>query len=290
MKLLLLLVSCVTLAMMNFIMGVSISSTSGKGIEAYRTPAALPISKENVQVSLQVVPWETAFNDSSTNSSSKYAYAYVIGGCNPNKPERYLGFLYNILISARILREEGSTADIVAFFQISHEATDMETLPDEDVRLLSALGVQIRYIPKSPIESFYDIVLSKFEILGMTEYKRVLLMDGDVMPLTNLDFMFDLSSKGILKDNVVISGMWEPANAGFFMVAPVPGDLERIHEIIKRRALEAKDLKGRKFDEVKGWGHVITPDDKWVARKEQGTLWNFHFAFSDQGLCKCIVS
>lgn len=131
-------------------------------------------------------------------------------------------------------------------------------------------------------------VINKFRILKLVEYQRVLLMDGDVMPLGNLDYLFDFSLRGILKENVVVAGALEPANGGFFMLQP--GDYESLQEIIYRREElslnSAAEYKGYKFDVGLGWGHKIQPPDQWVARRpsERGTNWTFHFAFSDQGL------
>jgi hypothetical protein len=81
---------------------------------------------------------------------ARYAYAFVIGGCNPDEEfPTYRYFIYNILVSARVLREAGSQADVVAFFQISYKST-YDRLASEDVRLLEAMNVRIEYIPKSP--------------------------------------------------------------------------------------------------------------------------------------------
>ena len=225
-------------------------------------------------------------------ANSKYAYSFVIGGCNPNKPA-YKGFMYNILVATRLLREVGSTADVVAFFQLSYEYHDAEVLPADDVKALEGLGIRIMYIPQSQHESFYETVLNKFRILELTEYRRVLLMDGDVMPVSNLDYLFELSDdnkhgpgNSTLKQNVVVSGPWEPANAGFFMLAPGEGEYDRINQIIDTRQKKASAIvKGVKFNETDGWGHVIEAPDQWVARKQTGRNWDFHFAFSDQGLC-----
>jgi hypothetical protein len=86
---------------------------------------------------------------------AKYAYAFVLGGCNPDEEKpAYRYFIYNILVSARVLQEAGSQADVVAFFQISYAST-FDRLPSEDVRLLEAMNVRIMYIPKSAQESFY---------------------------------------------------------------------------------------------------------------------------------------
>jgi hypothetical protein len=84
---------------------------------------------------------------------ARYAYAFVIGGCMPEKPS-YRYFIYNMLITARILREAGSRADIVAFFQMSYESAH-ERLLEEDVRQLRAMNIKIKYIPKSAQECFY---------------------------------------------------------------------------------------------------------------------------------------
>ena len=46
---------------------------------------------------------------------AKYAYAFVVGGCDPERPG-YRSFVYNILVASRTLQEEGSKADVVAFF------------------------------------------------------------------------------------------------------------------------------------------------------------------------------
>jgi hypothetical protein len=233
----------------------------------------------------------TAISNSSTAASTefdptKYAYAYVIGGCNPDAGH-YKGFLYNILVSTRILREEGAKADVVAMIQISHKS-NATVLPEEDVRQLNRLGVKIEYIPKSEIESFYDTVMNKFRILALTQYRRVLLMDGDVMPIGNLDFLFELSDgkNATIMENLIVMGMMEPANAGFLMLAPGEGEYDLLMEIVRKREIEAASLTTwPKFDEIKGWGHVIEADDQWESRQGLGgTKWNFHFAFSDQGL------
>ena len=149
------------------------------------------------------------------------------------------------------------------------------------------------YIPQSQHESFYETVLNKFHILELTEYRRVLLMDGDVMPLSNLDYLFELSDdnkhgpgNSTLKQNVVVSGPWEPANAGFFMLAPGEGEYDRINQIIHTRQKKASVIVNAvKFNQTEGWGHVIEAPDQWIARRSSGRNWDFHFAFSDQGLC-----
>jgi hypothetical protein len=250
----------------------------------------------------------TQVTQQNTNTSD-YAFVFVIGGCDP-ATQGYKGFVYNILVATRVLRQQGSVSDVIAFFQMKHES-HVEVLPAEDARLLEALGVQILYIPKSPSESFYDTVMNKFRVLSLTQYRRVILMDGDVVPVRNLDYLFELSDPTYsrsgqhtfvdsktgevrpltLKENVIVAGKQEPANAGFFLVSPEQGGYEHIQDIISKRAQVAADTLSHKkapFDELHGWGHQIVPPDRWTTRStaNSGTNWTFHFAYSDQGLRK----
>jgi hypothetical protein len=220
----------------------------------------------------------------SNGVDSPYAYAFVVGGCSPEKPA-YKNYIYNILIATRILRSKGSKADVFVFFQMSYNSVN-DTLPEEDVRVLEAMNIKFRYIPKSKIENFFKTMLDKFRILGLTEYRRVLFLDGDVMPTGNLDYLFELSDgpDAILKPNLIITGRVEPANGGFFMLAPGEGELQEMNEIIHQREVKAQTRGYPYFDPVEGWGHEIQPPDKWNLMSGSGTTWTFWAAFADQGL------
>jgi hypothetical protein len=139
------------------------------------------------------------------NSSSPYAYAFVMGGVD-EQSGHYLGMFYNILIAAYILDKEGSTADVVAYVQMSANST-LSELPEDNTRLLEHLGVKIRYLPKPKVENFHQIIMQKMVILELVQYRRVLFLDTDVMPLCNLDYVFHLSDgpEPILKDNLIIA-------------------------------------------------------------------------------------
>lgn len=172
--------------------------------------------------------------------------------------------------------------------QMSNKSPATE-LPEHEQRVLHGLGVKIHYIQKAEYESFYDTVLHKFNILELTQYRRVLLLDGDVVPIGNLDYLFELSDgeNAILKENVVVTGPWEPSNGGFFMLEPGEGRRELVDEVIRNREAHAdreNGMDGHMFNVVLGWGHKIDPPDEWVARQARGRNWTFHFAFSDQGL------
>ncbi|KAL7563032.1 hypothetical protein ACA910_013553 [Epithemia clementina (nom. ined.)] len=230
-------------------------------------------------------------NMTSSSPSSKFAYVFLIGGCNPQQPSGYRGFVYNVLVATRMLRQRGAQADIVALFQISQKSSDTE-LPEQDARPLEALGVKVRYLTKETgIEDYYQLQFRKFDVLALTEYRRVLFLDGDIMPLGNLDYFFQLSGGGedgehasaMLKENVMIAGPLAPANGGFFLITPSAGRLEQVQDILDRRRSGFVDGKPH-FDIVQGWGHAIEPPDKWVARNGEGRNWTFYAASGDQGL------
>lgn len=172
----------------------------------------------------------------------------------------------------------------------AHSSED--ELPKEETRFLRALDIRIIYIPKSPaeVEGFYDSMLQKFRILALTEYRRVISLDSDVMPLQNLDFIFHLSEgpNAVLKENMICAGLLEPANGGFFMLTPRQGEYEQVVKIINMREHTALRDTGGSFDVVRGWGHKIEAPDEWSTRTKgrTGRLWDFHGAFVDQGLCE----
>lgn len=257
-------------------------------------PAALPPDVSSGLSSKNSTSVDVAASNAHTNTTtnSKYAYAFVIGGCNPDKPA-YRGFVYDILVSTQILRNQGSTADVVAFFQLSVAYKGGTELPLKDAKPLQSLGVHIYYILPSEKESFYEIVMNKFRILTLTQYRRVLFLDGDVMPIGNLDYLFELSDdnkygpgNSTLKPNLIIAGKSEPANAGFFMLTPGEGEYEQVQDIIRTRETKARALnESVKFDVLHGWGHAITEPDEWKSRStRRGRNWNFAFAYSDQWL------
>ncbi|KAL3915302.1 MAG: hypothetical protein SGILL_005719 [Bacillariaceae sp.] len=231
----------------------------------------------------------------ATNTNNKYAYAFLVSGCSEATPS-YRGFLYNIVVATQRLRDMGSTkADFVVFIQMS-SSTKAQTLPADEERLLQDdMNIHIQYLPKmrsSVHECFYAVVKEKFRILQLTQYKRVLFMDGDMMPLCNLDYMFELSDsenndafETRLKENVIFAEQREAANAGMFMLTPNTEDWELLQKEIRRKEEKSLTLEYPYWDEVEGWGAVITPPDYWrPINGSKLTRWNYHAVFADQGL------
>jgi hypothetical protein len=242
----------------------------------------------------------------------KWAYAFLIGGCDPAYPSHYRGMLYNILVAAHILKTSGSRADVVVMVQLSIHTTTTgsTTLPVQDVRALKALNIHIHYLPPpvGKVQNMYTVFLDKAQILGLVQYSRVMFLDGDILPLCNLDYLFHLSEppatlpatttinggaqptqpKPLLKENVLHTEFGEAMNAGLFILRPAPGELQDIQRIIVER--ERHFLQLGKFDVHSGWGHVIQPPDKWrgyefpEGRVYEGTEWTYYSAIADQGL------
>ena len=214
------------------------------------------------------------------NTNSPFAYCFLVAGVIPEKPT-YTGYLLNIAIANHILKKHNSKADVVVMVRM-HLDTNATSLPPQDEKLLTSGGVIIKYIPPPITENFHTAMMDKFRILELTEYQRVLYFDADVMPLNNLDYMFELSvgPNPSLQENTVLTYHLEPANGGFFMLKPNQKDFQQISQIIERREMEGYD-----FNTTIGWGHIITPPDHWDCLKEQNkTEWSFYGAFTDQGL------
>jgi hypothetical protein len=234
----------------------------------------------------------------ASNPIRRWAYAFLVGGVLDPRTD-YRGFLYGVVVAAKILRDAGSQADVVIMVQLSYN-TNSTRLPQDEEALLAAVGVKIKYLPKFAAkvhEQFYGLVMEKFRILEMTEYSRVLFLDSDIMPVCNLDYMFELSEPpvgqlesatppALLKGNVVLSWKTEPGHAGFFMLSPGPGKFNEIQQIIRRREEEALNMTYPYWDNEIGWGRRFNNEtDYWRSEDgNTGTLWDWWASFADQGL------
>jgi len=225
-----------------------------------------------------------------TRPSSPYAYLWIIGAINEEMPS-YKGFLWDVLISARILRRLGSTADFWLYVRLSPDSK-MTTLSDEDLRLIQAVGIKLKQLDTPEHESFGRLVYDKFLTLNMTDYKRVMFLDADIMPLTNLDYLFHLSdpeykeTPTVLKPNFIMATREEPCNTGMFFVEPSSKAFREYKEVVHRQHEKGKKLPYPHFDKSEGWGYDFRKNsDYWEAvHKKGGNGWHWHASHSDQGL------
>ena len=54
---------------------------------------------------------------------------------------------YDVLISANVLRKHGSKADFWIWVEMSPDSK-LDEMPEEDLRLIKALGIHIRHLEK----------------------------------------------------------------------------------------------------------------------------------------------
>jgi hypothetical protein len=228
-------------------------------------------------------------SSSSSSPSRRYAYAFVIGGIHEHRPA-YKGFLWTILISVHILQKLGTQADFWIFVRLSPDS-NLSDLPPEDRRILTEMNIHIVLQPKPKTESFAQLVLDKFLTWNMTEYKRVMFLDGDMIPLTNLDYYFYLSDPDykdlptVLQPNFIMATQREPCNTGMFMVEPSEDAFEQYEDVVRRQHEKAKTLPYPYFDYKQGWGHDFRKHgDYWESLHQKSSKWKFHASHSDQGL------
>ena len=167
-------------------------------------------------------------------------------------------------------------------------------------RWLQSAGVRMKYLPKNGDEktdTFFTAILDKFQVLDMVEYDTVLFLDTDVLPLCNLDYVFDLVGEGehgdtlrdyvgnkTIRRNLILAWKTEPSNAGFFVVRPGKEELDELNEIIrKQRESHHAKTQWPPFSEEEGWGYS---DISWrnIRRNSGSNKWNFYGAYADQGL------
>jgi hypothetical protein len=265
-----------------------------KLLDATATANATTRGRQRVQVMVPPPPPNV--------NNSHWAYAFLLSGVHPEEPA-YRGFLYNILVACEILRNSQTKADILLLVQMNARSA-LSALPDNEASWLQEqFHVHIHYLPATRRNNFYQAQYQKFEILKhqFTKYKRILYLDADVMPLCNLDYLFELSETGRLQENVLLAWWNEPASGGFFLLTPGPGKFETIQQLIASQELKASQTQD--FNEVQGWGHDMSStsmgqeQDEWRAtpawpatdtieaiRGLHGTTWKWPGVFGDQGL------
>ena len=243
--------------------------------------------------------------DTRTNpipaSDSPYAYVFAIWRLDPDK-QNHKGYLANILIATRILRLQGSTADFVILIKLHYDSKH-SVLPNELVQLLTGMKIRIHYLAQQQQQqqhddndrklNVYGTMFYKFAIFNLTEYRQVMYLDSDLMPMNNLDYLMQQADHGFLKPNIMIASNREPANGGMFIVRPNQTVYQHIQSII--RTWGDRLAKSQEWDELVGWGHVIEPPDCWETNNHhnRGIKWTFWAANADQGFfyyyCKYVL-
>jgi hypothetical protein len=212
---------------------------------------------------------------------SRYAYVFLMGFCDPDQPA-YKPYIGGVSVAAHLLRKYGSRQDMVLYIMMS-EFSKHPTLPAEDLRICTALNVTVRQIPTVSTQTFHRLQLQKFRALGLAQYKRVMFLDCDVMPLANLDVMFENSDPDVydpplLKENLIFVDYVVPSNGGIWMLAPHAGDLERVNDLIR----EAQLVRNQGIEGREPWRR-FTPQP-WESLSRTSNEYDFYAVSGDQGL------
>lgn len=228
-------------------------------------------------------------------ASPRYAYAFALWRLDPDKPN-YQGYLANVLIATRLLRLHGSKADFVMILKLHYDSSH-DTLPPDELQLLEKMKIRIHYLPKEEDDrhlNIYGTMFHKFTVFRLTEYRQVMYLDSDFMPLNNLDYLMEQADYGFLKPTVVIASNREPSNGGMMVVRPNDTVYQDIQRIIQEWGRRLGNIK--EWNDTLGWGHVIQPtEDAWETNTadNRGTRWNFWAANADQGFiyhyCKYVL-
>jgi hypothetical protein len=205
------------------------------------------------------------------------AYFTLLAGIDPHtskavkSPHSYLGYLLHLATVRYMLDYVGSTMDFVILVKLEKTMAhpNRTSLLRSQEAFFSKLNMKIEYLPQGGEEDFEHYMMEKFNIFRYHEYNHILFLDADVLPLCNLDVYFDMSDQGILAPNFVIAYKHEPAQGGFFLISPEPGDWEKyqaVHEFVNA---------------TQGFGSPL--DGLAEDMKRNYTSWSWHGSVQDQG-------
>ena len=202
--------------------------------------------------------------------SSPYAYVTLIHGIDDTF--RYRGYLYNVMIMKTALASFGSTADFIVLLGFSQDGN--RDIFQSDINSLKDIGVRIYYLPRlvdTPRVHFGEMALLKVTPWSFIQYEKIQFFDGDIMPRSNMDCLFQLPQ------NTFNVGNASPLNSGWFLAIPNMEDFD----VLRSKAVAR--LR-RNWDEVIGWGEVppawlVNAHGKHIFQK-----WTFNGASLDQGL------
>ena len=225
--------------------------------------ALVPIGRE------YVTPTDVTSSQSG-EQTNEWAYVFLLADCNPAAFQpSYRGLLYNILVATYVLKYRyASPADVVVLVQMAH-SSPADRLPKVEEDLFQHMNIKTRYLarPSQPTSTFYRLVMAKFYVLQMAEYRKVMFLDSDVLPLCSLDYLLQLSQDGILGDTIVHAMYEDPVNAGLFVVTPRHG----LHDEL--------------LHHWNGFRNAIPkpPVDYELWDGTTGSGWDFYCGDSDQG-------
>ena len=216
----------------------------------------------------------TTLEKSMSGSRTKNSFFSLLAGINPyeSKPLSshfsYLGYLLHFAAVRYMLDEAGSTMDFNILMRIQNGLDN--TIPESQSTFFSKLRMKIEYLPQDKDDNWKSYMMDKFQILRYHEYKKILFVDADVLPLCNWDHYFDMSERGVFAPNFVFAYNNEPAQGGFFLISPEPGDWEKYSKIPAF------------MNNTMGFGIPLAQPAEGIGRNF--TDWNWYGSTDDQGM------
>ena len=210
----------------------------------------------------------------AARNASRYAYMVVVGPISRSAP-RYGTWLYPILALRHALARKGSRADLVVLCALEEGSEQDRMLPEEEA-LFAGQGIRWRYVPKPRIRGFH---MGHYKLWAWqhTEYARVQLLDADVLPLANMDALFELPG---LADAPFVGcpGKDSVLNAGWFSLRPDCDHFKKMTDLLWYRGQRG----GHPWDMARGWGVDMPP---WLNALDRPMKagWDFFDSRGNQG-------
>lgn len=213
-------------------------------------------------------------HDTPSRPTSRYAYVTLLHGIDNSK--KYKGFLLNTLIINKALRKLNSKYDFLVLLGFSSTRNSNSPEIESDLHLLRDAGIIVRKLNRlvnfTTRASFAEMALQKIIPWSFVEYERVQFFDGDILPLSNMDCFFSLST------NTFNSGSASPLNSGWFLAVPNQTMYESLVPLSMNRLATP-------WNESLGWGTEIPSLFLYFrGQKRPVESWNFNGASLDQGL------
>lgn len=217
---------------------------------------------------------EFAFPRTKRPGHSRNAVFTILAGINPFEFEplssrlSYIGYLLHLAAVRYLLDETGVTSDFNILLRVKDGFSS--TLPEPQQRFFSKLRINVEYLPQKHEGNWSSTMMEKFNILRYHEYKQVLFVDADVLPLCNWDHFLNMSEGGLFAPNTVFAWQNEPAQGAFFLLSPEPGDWETFKNIPAF------------INSSSGFGDPLAEPVEGI--RHNFTTWSWHGVKDDQGM------
>lgn len=112
------------------------------------------------------------------------------------------------------------------------------------IKILDYFNIKHKFIPSisytSNCYNRWNYTFDKINVFSLTEYKKIIYLDSDLLILKNLDHLFNLDQQTMVSDKPFTKGY----NSALMVIKPSKKDYHGLLNIIKKYSKENKDLVG----------------------------------------------